>query len=204
MITKIDIANFALLRIGQTAITSVDDNHPNALAVRQYWEPSLLAFLGEYNWSFATRVATPGRIVAPEAEIHPHHRAFSLPADFIRLIGLVERCADHRVFPHYERYEIRLVGPPNAVQRVLCCDIEAPTIKYISRDIALEYFTPAALEALGLRLAIQLDMTLNAGANFKGLSDFYNFSRASAIAAEADTSERRRLGPGAYNLARIL
>lgn len=51
--TKENIASWALIRLGEAAITAFTDDSDRAAAVAALYEPTILGLLGAYDWNFA-------------------------------------------------------------------------------------------------------------------------------------------------------
>ena len=81
--TKTEICNRALTLLGESTIISIDQNTPNAIALRNCYTFALENLLRTYNWNFAVKRANLAQLVAsPE---FGYSYAYQLPGDFLRL-----------------------------------------------------------------------------------------------------------------------
>src|SRR5688572_23969208 len=75
MPTKLDIANDALLRVGDATINAFTDESDRARLVNQFWDRTADACLRAHPWNFAVRrvvlttAATPGAVLSPGATV---------------------------------------------------------------------------------------------------------------------------------------
>lgn len=91
MATPLDVCNLALARIGSRApLTSLDEAAPEAFYCRMFFDQARDATLEAHAWRFATRHAALAISGTP-----PEQWAYqyALPADCIRVRGLVDPCA---------------------------------------------------------------------------------------------------------------
>lgn len=160
--TSIDIANRALGYLGLATINGFDDDDANAERAASAWPECFEAFLQEHPWSFALRTVIPVRLDASPFPA-PYRYAHMLPNDLIRIASVTTTNA-RRLFgfelprrPEI-RYEVRrLAGRPAPV---LCCNFEDIAVSYVTRDVTIDYFSPQARDALTVRLAADLCLTI--------------------------------------------
>jgi hypothetical protein len=89
------IANMALQRIGARAITSFQDDSPNAIKINNIWDMIFQEVLSERDWKFAkTRAQLQKNSVTP---VGGYRSAYSLPTDFLRLVRPREKPEEHRI-----------------------------------------------------------------------------------------------------------
>lgn len=83
-VSKTDIANLALQKLGAKRITDIADNSPNARAANFAYPHTLRSVLRKHAWNRAIKRAE----IAADAAAPPWGRtnSFSLPGDFIRLL----------------------------------------------------------------------------------------------------------------------
>lgn len=77
--SAVDIVSMALARLGEPAISSMEEDTDTADKVRLLYEPTILGLLGSYEWSFAR---TRALLVEDGAAnpVNEWRRAFLLPA----------------------------------------------------------------------------------------------------------------------------
>ena len=80
--TQLEIANMALILLGQEPLLSFDKDSRNGRAVRAFFEAARVGVLEDAHWSFATKRV----VLAPDAEAPAFGWAnqFTLPSDFLK------------------------------------------------------------------------------------------------------------------------
>lgn len=88
MVASVDICNRALSKIGEPAITSLDDNTKAARECKLAYDPVRKALLRDHLWNFAiTRVQLAPDATAPAFGFE---RTFTLPPDCLKVIEIDE------------------------------------------------------------------------------------------------------------------
>lgn len=82
LVTQKDIADMALVLLGQDALTSYDEDSRNARAIRSFYESSRLSVLEDYKWSFSTKRQELSPLASTPAFGWEYQ--FSLPHDFLK------------------------------------------------------------------------------------------------------------------------
>lgn len=136
-VSRIDIANMALLKLGQPPIMSLTDNSVIARRVSQEIEPALETVLRAYPWPFAVKRVELPRLL--ERPVYQFAYYYQMPSDLIRLISL-----------HIHATAYDLEGDK------LATDAETAHIKYVSRDAALDAMDMATRDVIALNLAARL------------------------------------------------
>jgi hypothetical protein len=136
--SDVAICNNALLRIGASTITSLDDGTTSSNILNQVYEPTRDSLLRKHFWNFATkRVALAADSVAPAFE---WQYSYPLPSDFIRM---------NRIYNVTSPYKIEGTN--------LLTDQAAPlNIVYIARITDPTQFDPLFVEILTLTLAVKI------------------------------------------------
>ena len=198
MTPNIMIINLALSRIGLQPLTSLNDNNVRSRVASEVWDVAFRGFLSDYPWSFATRRAALAQLALED----DGEKLYSLPNDFIKLIEITKPVPQPSMvswaFHKLNEYSIELVD----TKRVIRTMMTGVVIRYTSDDVNLAFFSPPALEAASLRLAVKLDTSLNAGANYQALSGFYQQTLQLAVGLDLPSSERRTMRPGWLNEVR--
>ena len=84
--TKAQICNKALVLLGATTITSLDDDTVNARALSKIYETDLRVLLAECKWNFATKRAMLAQVSVTQAwEYTNETTTFAKPSDCIRI-----------------------------------------------------------------------------------------------------------------------
>lgn len=165
--SKIEILNRALLKLGEPPISSFND----AAFGKTYeliYDDILRLLLSVYPWRFAvTRVR-----VAQRLEKFGERFMYQLPADFLMLIKVYEKhgkcqksgyeIADHAI----------VVDDDNGV--------EIEYVRYVEND---DIFPPLFKEAMAAKLAAELAMRVKQAISFKQVFDneFYNLVRQAEL-----------------------
>ena len=83
MASTVDIVNIALTLLGESRITSIDDDVKAAREAKALFDHARDALIGGYNWSFAkARAQLSADATAPVFE---YANAFTLPVDCLRI-----------------------------------------------------------------------------------------------------------------------
>ena len=95
-LTQIAIWNRALGFLGARSIAAEDENTPEALQCRLFWDSARRQALRDYPWAFAQRRAWPARVALPTGFEQEYRFAYALPeaclkAHEVRHEGLLPR-----------------------------------------------------------------------------------------------------------------
>ncbi len=137
MASKTDIANMALLKLGQPAIMSMEDNSHQARLCAQEFGAALEAILRAYPWPFAIRRKELNRMI-DKPPFGPRYY-YQIPADSVRVIEW-----------HTESFPYQVEG-----DKVLC-NAERVAIRYVSRDIEIAKLDIQTVDVVATELAIRL------------------------------------------------
>lgn len=137
MPSEIEICNLALVAIGDTTITSLDEATKRANVCKLWYPISRDATLRAHPWNFAEKRASLVRI-AGETPVMDFSYLFQLPADCLK----VRRLSDAQYDVPY-----RIEG-----DRLLCDDPTA-SILYTFREINPQAYDGLFVEAFVYRLA---------------------------------------------------
>lgn len=142
MITDLEAANRALLKLGQREITSFDAQEEAARACKTLYGSVLDAELSTYRWTFAVKRAELAKDALPPA--FGFKNQFTLPDDFLRLCEIYQ-------LPIQARDAYALEG------NKILTDLGAPLqIIYISRALDTVKWPPYFVEVFVCRLAYGL------------------------------------------------
>ena len=78
-LTQIAIWNRALGFLGARSIAAEDENTPEALQCRLYWDSARRQALRDYPWAFAQRRAWLARVALPAGFEQEYRFAYALP-----------------------------------------------------------------------------------------------------------------------------
>ncbi len=131
--SKVQIANLALMHVGEKSITSFTDGSNAANTINQVYDVVRDAVLTDHPWNFAVKRVIPS--LDATAPVYGFTYRFDLPTDYLRLLEIDEN-------PEYKISGLFIE-----------CDVNPIKIKYIAKnDTAIEY-DPLFVQALALRLS---------------------------------------------------
>jgi len=162
MSTGVEIANQSLAEIGDTVvITSLTQNIKSAIYANLFFTQVRDRLLSSFNWTFATkRVA----LVVTTAPIFDYTYAFTLPADFLKLVTKTNI---------ENRYRIE--------GNILLTDTATRSIAYVFRETTSSNFDPIFVTAFVFALASHLAVPLADVVNNPTLRDALNKGYRNAI-----------------------
>lgn len=148
MASSIDIANFALTRLGANRITSFSDGTKEAIATNLFYETTRKFCLESYGWSFAIKRTTLAASSTPPAFGYIY--AYTLPSDLLTVYQVGE------YFPPYSYSTIQ-----NKEQQLyvienneILTNLEAPLkLFYVFNNTDTSRYSNAFVRWLSLMLA---------------------------------------------------
>ncbi len=159
--SDIEICNLALIRTGQTTITSFEqtaDDSVQATLCRYNYEQSRQSLLSQYPWTFACKEATLTQEESGESIKYAYK--YALPADFLRLVQLYDS-SDREIIASTD-YE-----PVYSFQgNKILTDLDSCKIKYVHDESNVGMWSPTFKDALVLDLAIRISKVLNDSSSF--------------------------------------
>ena len=141
-----EIANYALLRLGNPGIDSFDENSREGQAVRTAYSVALKGLLRSHAWSFATARTTLSQL--SEAPAFGWSYAYQKPTDCLRVLSLNKK-------PATEGSTYAIEG-----EQILTDQAEAQVI-YIQEITDPDKWDDLFVEAFTLKLAVSLAMPLS-------------------------------------------
>jgi hypothetical protein len=150
MIGKMEIINVALARLGESPIQSLEEGSVPANVAKQMYDVARTAALRDYNWAFASKIATLARLDVTPVDFR---FAFALPSGCLRVAGL------------------RGGAPYTLRGDVLYADCENAVIEYTEDVVDTVRYDSKFVEALTYKLASELAMPI------KGSADLMNYYR---------------------------
>lgn len=170
MADKLSVYNEALVRLGVSPIATLTDSSAQALSAASLLDDTARRCLAAFPWSFATREVALSELVLDEEEYSSTEfdRAFQLPSDRVRVLGLRDRS------PFF------LSGDR------LYTDGKQPRLVYI-RDAGVSLWTPLFRKWVVMELAAALAITLTD--NVQRADMFYSLAPRAAMEARAVDSQ---------------
>ncbi len=140
--TKLDIINTALMRLGETPIQSLDEESTPAKTAKLLYDFSRRAILRDSDWNFAMREVTLA-VVEPGVPA-----GYALPSDCLRAIGVKRIAGECQVLSEW----FRVQGDK------LYTYASAPRLVYIRDEEDVTLFDPKFIEAFTYKLAGEMAM----------------------------------------------
>jgi hypothetical protein len=144
MPSEIDIANLALMQIGDQVITSFADGNTRANVVKAFYPVARDAVLEEHPWNFAEKRVALAQ-VAGETPAWEFGYFYQLPSDCIRVRKINE--SD----PEY---------PYRVEEDRLLTDLTSVKLLYTKRVVDPNKFSPLFITALMYKLASMIAMPI--------------------------------------------
>jgi hypothetical protein len=133
---KVRIINIALARIGDAAITALDEGTPQQQKAVTFFTNTRESLLRQHPWNFAVHEVELARI--PNERPFEFSYAFQLPADYIRLLKVIDadsyKVQGRRILSNEKVCRIRYVR-----------DVEDPALWDASFTDAFTYQLAAAI-----------------------------------------------------------
>ena len=168
--SKVQIANLALMHVGENAITSFADETNAARAIDQVYDVVRDAVLTDHTWNFAIKRLALSRDTG--TPIFDFTYRFNLPTDYLRLVS-IEDLPDYKISGQF-----------------IETDSDAINIKYIAEnDIPNEYdsmFVMSLALRLGATIAERLTQSSALG---KELMEAYAISLRDAKTVDAQSDK---------------
>lgn len=179
--TKIELINNALARLGERPIQSLTENSAVASIVQTVYRGAIQSALRDYNWSFAIREKELPRT---EAKSHFYKFTYALPHDSLRVI----RTLGNQTF---------------AVQgNVLCSNEERVVIQYIADITDEELFDSKFIEAISYKLASELAMPVKGSSELMASYSNAYMNLVQKGASESANEQHQELSDNPYVDAR--
>ncbi len=183
-VSRIDIANMALLKIGQPPIMSLSDNSLNARRANQEIEVALETVLRAYPWPFAVdRIELPRRSEGPAFQFLYY---YDLPNGLMRIMALDTQGL---------AYSIDGSKIATNAERVF--------IKFVSKDKALEAMDAQVVDLVALQLAVRISVIVTENPQLQGnLLQMYGMQLAQARSVWASEDMPQTVVEGGWIPAR--
>lgn len=168
MSSAIDIANSALVTLGESPISSFEDSTNTATVVSVKWDIIRRSTLALHTWNFALK-----RSYLARTEASPEYKyayKYGVPSDCLRVV------------------EVYLDQDYKRERRAIYTNNEECQIKYIADITTPEEWDPLFVEAVAAKLAVELAYTIpRASGLIQTMEELYQ--RRLAAARHVDTSE---------------
>jgi len=131
--SKVEIANLALMHVGDNTITSFSDGTAAANTINTVYETVRDSVLRDHTWNFAVKQATPS--LDATTPIYGFNHRFDMPTDLIRLIEIEDN-------PKY-----KIEG------RFILTDSNPINVKYVYKNETVTEYDSMFVQTLAVRLA---------------------------------------------------
>ena len=187
MTSEVDIANAALIKLGEpvvTAITGTGLNKP-ARTMGARYEPLRDHELRTHLWNFAAAEAKLAQLSA--APVIGYTYAYQLPTDFLRVAAVYSNAAGLGTIPY------KIVG--STIQ----CDASAVWLRYVRKVTVVNEMTPDFREVLSALLAADTAIAITQSASLRD-ANFGLYNRLVGIARSTDAIEDwpEEIPPGSW------
>jgi hypothetical protein len=163
MTERVDIANLALSWLGESDITSLEDDINRAHQMRINYIPARDATLEAHDWSFAMMRFIPPLNATPP--VYGAGQAFDIPANILRIISVDPNDTDRNNFiqPISSAEQIDWVFE----DRQVICNQDVIYCRGIRRVEQEGKFSPTFVHALAAKLAFLTAINLTASAEIQ-------------------------------------
>lgn len=200
MASRVDIANFALIKLGSgSKITSLTDNSVAARAMNAVYDLVRKSELRARYWSFALkRAKLPASATLPA---WGYTLAFPLPADFLRIVQVNE----FYLTPALLDYNTADASAFAIEQGQLLCNYTAPlSIRYVFDATDEGTFDPLFVSALASRLAYETcEQITNSTSKRQAAADDYKAAIRAAGVTSAIEKPPALVGDDSWVMARL-
>lgn len=152
---ELGAANGALAHLGEGRLSSISENRPAALYVRDHFANVRDALLRRHDWNFASRWETLSQ--DPTLPEGTFTKSYPLPADCIRVIELKGALEDDW---SVEAVTVEVNGAMEDVN-ILSTDFIAPRIRFTRQVTSIGAWDALFLEIFELKLAAKIAPLLN-------------------------------------------
>lgn len=141
-ITALDICNLALAKLGESPLTAIDPNgSPAARQCYLHYHPARREVLCAHRWTFAQQLVTIESSEEENAQDGEHQLYHALPADCLRVLSI-----------NQNNWTLR--------GRAIYCKSSSIKLLYTYDCEGTELFEPLFIEALAVRLAYKMCISL--------------------------------------------
>lgn len=189
MPSKVDIANRALTKLGDSRITSFSDNSVVSRAINAAYDIVRDAVLRAYPWNFAMKRAALAE--STPVPVYKYDNAYQLPADFLRLMEIEGQTSGY--------------GDWEVVGRRIEISADAPlNITYVSRVDDPNQYDSLFVEAFATRLASELcqELTDDVGLGNR-LEEVYRDLMSNAAMVDAKEGSPKQTVNGSWLDSRL-
>ena len=150
MASKVEICNQALLKLGQPAIMSIDDDSPRARQCFQEFDSALGATLRSYPWPFAIVRKELAR--RQDIPVFGYAYYYKLPEDVARAV---------EIFTHGHKYKIE--------GKCIATNAEYVAMRYVSSNTPVEHLDDQTVDVVALNLASRLAIVITENPQLKDM-----------------------------------
>lgn len=176
--TETEICNLALARIGDTRISSFEDDTKPARLCKDLYDPTRDEVLRSHRWNFATKRRTCSRLEEDPPFVYNHY--YQLPEDCLRVM---EVNGSESSFQDHNRWEVE--------GKRIASNAEECNLVYTHKETNSSNFDPVFVESLSLKLASKFATALRGSSSqvAEVLQEYITITKP--LAGRVDASEAR-------------
>lgn len=198
-VSDVDIANRALVKIGEQRITSFDDDNKASRAVKALYPTVRDSELRKHRWNFATKRAQLAALATAPAFGFDY--AYQLPSDCLRVdfVGDFYPGVDLSDYRNADSSEWRVEA------RTILTNLSAPlNLRYGARITDPTQFDAMFVEALAAKLAIELaDVLTQTGTRKEQAKADYQDAMRTARSLDAIEDPPQQMPDTSWTLGRL-
>lgn len=179
MASNVQIANWALAKIGADTITSFTEDSKEARAVNLLYESVRDTVLRDHSWNFATkRISLPSLVSTPA---WGYDYEYQLPSDCLRVISIQDDLIAYKI-----------------EGRKLVTDSDEINLRYVYRVTDPNEFSPNFIDAFVTRLSAELSYLITQSNTVAGqMFDLYErkLKEAKTLDAKEETPDQIQITP---------
>jgi hypothetical protein len=189
MTSVVSICNLALVRVGHTPITALNEEGKGALACNANYEPCRDATLRAHPWNFAIRRVSLAQLSTTPAYEFAYE--YQLPTDFLKIIRTQDEAAS--VWSEYRIEEGKLRTNAGTVK-----------IEYIAKITDPNKFDPLFVDVLATRIAAEISTWLtDTSTSTQRLWEVYDAKLREARGVDAQEGTPRDIIADEWLVARL-
>lgn len=198
MASQIEIANWALIKLGVRRLEALSDDDEKAEIISDIWSISRDSALRAANWRFAmTRTTLAADVAAPSWGFT---RQYTLPGDCVRIVQVSDIFPgpDLSLYTNSESAPYLIEGD-KILTDLAGSATSALKIRYVRNSVDIGLWDACFAEAFACRLAMDLSERLTeANSKFDKMAGLYSMALRDARRANAIEHPPRRIGDSSW------
>lgn len=187
--TEVDVCNHALSMLGESRITSLEDNTERARICNVIYDETRDELLADFEWPFA--VDRRALAAVSETNLTPFEYKYALPSDYLMLLDIL----DDDTYDVLENYKLKTLEYKIEGNKLLI-DLSPCYVRYIKRvttpNLYPESFTSALVYSIAAKIAPRLSQ------NFGLAQQMGQMAMGALLKAKADLTKTSIPRPTRY------